>query len=61
MQGLLACFSSSLRSLKLSPGLAKACSSSSLLLVDFSSLEKLFFSLKMEGCANPLSTDSSVQ
>ena len=60
MQGLLDRFSSSLRSLKLSPGLASVWNASSFLLVPLSSFEKLFFNLEMDGCASPFSTDISV-
>ncbi len=60
MHGLLALFSSSRSSLKLFSGLASVCSASSLLLVVLSSLEKLFLSLEMEGCASPLSSDIKV-
>ena len=60
MQGLLAFFSSSLSSLKFSPGLARACSDSSFLLADLSSFVKLFFNRVMEGWARPFSIDMRV-
>jgi len=61
MQGLEERFSSSLNSLKLSPGLASVCRASNLLLAALSSLEKLFFSREIDGCARPLRTDIRVQ
>ena len=61
MQGLLALFSSSRNSLKLSPGLASVWRASSFLVVALSSLEKLFFKRVMDGCASPFNNDMRVQ
>ena len=61
MQGLLALFSSSRSSLKLSPGLARVCSVSRRFTVVLSSLAKLFLSRVIEGWARPFNKDMSVQ